>query len=157
MRAAGLNRSRRAWRMKNDGDRALLSMVREVLWRGESLSLIARGQSMSPQIRDGDRVWIKAVNRLKIGDLAAVCIGDQLVIHRVIWPICWQPGQRFLLKGDHRRFCDGWFGATQFLGRIERIERRGRPVHFYWSGLLLSLVRSLAMHLKEAQNRASDA
>ena len=68
--------------------------------------LIAHGNSMLPTIRDTDRVCIKKVEKVSIGDVIGYFLenGDQLdiIIHRVVFA----RKTYVLAKGDNNNFID---------------------------------------------------
>lgn len=138
---------------------AVFSMMRELLGRGDCVYVYARGSSMTPQICDGDRVKIEKKNALKIGDLVAVQMGEKLLIHRMIWPVFWQPGQHFWLKGDARGLSDGRFGEEQLLGQVTQIERAGQKksnrriwIGISWMRLVFSSLRSLRQTTRQKRD-----
>jgi len=108
-----------------------LELVRGFRERRALLRTTVRGASMSPLIRDRDVVTVAPVDggALRVGDVVAAAVGDagsprRLVVHRVVER---RPGG-LLLKGDACTDADGVIRPGDVLGRVVRVERRGRTV-----------------------------
>lgn len=107
--------------------------MRAVLSRGRPFRFCARGWSMAPFIRDGDVITLSpAQNRLpRVGEVVAFVRGssNKLVVHRVV--DC--RAQALVIQGDNEPdYADGMVRLDDVLGRVDRIERNGRPI---WLGL----------------------
>lgn len=98
-----------------------------VLEKGKPFRFQAAGASMSPFIRSGDIITIMPVSaRIRPGDVLAFRQpeGDKLAVHRVIGL-----GRKgFLLKGDNGGHADGRVNRERIIGRVTRVEHRGREV-----------------------------
>jgi hypothetical protein len=112
---------------------ALLELMRAVLDKGVPFRFCARGWSMAPFIRDGDVITVSPLGRgrPRTGDVVAfVRPGmERLVVHRMVA----RTSAGFFMQGD----ClpdqpDGVVPAENLLGRVTRIERKGRQI---WLGL----------------------
>ena len=105
---------------------ALQEFLRAVLARGSSFRFKARGFSMHPFIRDGDVVTVSpgGDGKPRLGEVAAFCHPEtlNLIVHRVL---ARRPGG-YLLRGDNAPEEDGLIPPAFVLGRVTRVERRGR-------------------------------
>lgn len=108
--------------------RDLAELSRIVLEKGKSFSFRARGLSMHPIIRDGDTLTISPLGArgLKVGDIAAAFRFEthKLVIHRVIS----MNHGAVLLQGDNALESDDPIPLRRVIGRLTRVERKGREV-----------------------------
>lgn len=107
---------------------ALQEFLRAVLARGVPLRFKARGFSMSPFIQDGDVLTVAPHpgRRPRSGEVVAFCHPQtgKLLVHRVLA----RRGGGYLLRGDNTPEADGLIPAVHVLGRVARVERRGRRV-----------------------------
>jgi signal peptidase I len=107
---------------------ALLDLIRDLLRERNSVRYTARGFSMAPFIKDGDVLTIAPLNgsRPKRGDVVAFTPGrgSKLIIHRVIG----KKGERYIIKGDSLGAVDGLFPEEDLLGKVKRVERRGKDI-----------------------------
>lgn len=105
-----------------------LELLRGMNERGVPLRTMARGFSMHPFIRDQDVLTISPINDRKprVGDVVAFNRQntDWLAIHRIVRKTVagWQ------LKGDNCAEADGVVLRENILGRVTRVQRRGREV-----------------------------
>ena len=112
-------------RLSNLGQLELLRATNE---RGVPLRTMVRGFSMHPFVQDQDVLTISPINdwQPQVGDIVAFTQPDacSLVIHRIIAKTItgWQ------LKGDNCLEADGVVMRENIIGRVTRIERRGREV-----------------------------
>ena len=108
----------------------LEKLLRASLAAGGRLRFHARGSSMSPLIKNDDRITLAALGeRLPAPGMVVVFIGqgkEPLIVHRIIGK---RPGA-YLLRGDNTNQPDGWIEPEAVLGCVEQVERRGRPVKF---------------------------
>ena len=98
--------------------------------KGAALRTTVHGTSMFPFVRDGDVVTIAPIgpSRVQVGEVVAIRHpgrGD-LVIHRVVADL----GSGWMTRGDACTTPDGVVAQGDLLGRITKVERRGRPVRF---------------------------
>jgi hypothetical protein len=109
-------------------NRGQLELLRGMNERGVPLRTTARGFSMHPFIRDQDVLTISPIHdsEPQVGDVVAFVhpYTGKLVIHRIITRTAagWQ------LKGDNSTQTDRLTGREHILGRVTRIERKGRDV-----------------------------
>jgi len=99
----------------------LVELLRSALAVGP-LELVAKGLSMRPALRPGDRVRLEA-RAPRRGEIVLAVAGDHLVLHRALR----HRGKAWLVRGDARRRADGWIGEHEILGvATARARARGR-------------------------------
>lgn len=107
---------------------AQLELLRGFAERGAGVRTTVLGVSMWPFIRDQDVVTIAPLNgrHPRLGDVVAVAFRDpeRLVIHRVVAGL----GEGWLIRGDACLAADGVAAGSDLLGRVDGVERGGRPV-----------------------------
>jgi len=121
--------------IKNGNDLAisvknLQGLMQEVLEKGAMFKFQAKGWSMSPFIRNGDRITIAPLNKekLTVGKVVAFIqpASGRLVVHRVID----KRGAAFLIRGDNATGePDGWILPKDILGCVICVERGRRRVY----------------------------
>ncbi|MFC2172867.1 S26 family signal peptidase [Acidobacteriota bacterium] len=132
------------------------ALFRQALRKGVSVRFQATGSSMSPFTRNGDMLTLSPLSGAgpRIGDVIAFVKPqtEKLLIHRVIK----KKGKAYLCKGDNAAEADGLVPQDRILGRVERIERKGKKVslgsgperifvaNLSRRGWLLPIVRPLA-------------
>ncbi len=118
----------------------------ELLSRGEEVVLRARGSSMAPLLRDGDRLTLAKLSRApRAGDVLAARDGDRLLVHRVVSTRRASglgasggapSGRQALLRGDALLAPDGWFASQSLTGKLLIAEvkqvRRGERALGAW-------------------------
>jgi hypothetical protein len=107
---------------------ALTELLRSVLGQGLPFSFRATGASMSPFIRDGDKVTLSPLqgHTPRRGDVVA-CVGpggQRLIVHRVVG----KRGDSYLVKGDAASRVDGLVPREGILGCVTKVERDGKQV-----------------------------
>jgi len=110
------------------GQELRLSLAAELLRGGTPVRLEVTGHSMSPLLRSGDVVTIEplAGRRPSLGDVVAAAPGGRLLVHRLVG---WDRG-RALCRGDVAAEADPTTSPEDMLGKVTRVERRGRHVRF---------------------------
>lgn len=82
---------------------------------------------MSPFIRDGDILTIaKSSDKYMVGEVVAferLC-HNKLVVHRIVG----LKNDRCLIKGDNGYKWDGFVSLQNIIGRVVKVERKGRDV-----------------------------
>lgn len=122
------------------------ALARDLLERGLPFRYVARGRSMWPAVRDGDRVTVAPVDGPpRVGDVVFALTGGFGLLHRVLWV---RRDGAALLKGDFKAEVDGWVSASAVRGRLVAIERAGRvtPVRRYpplAASLCVALIRRI--------------
>lgn len=108
---------------------AFAELMAAVLDKNAPFRFTAPGFSMSPFIRDGDVITI-APGRLRYGDVVAFLnsFRDKLTVHRIVHI----SRAGYLIKGDNAPEPDGRVPRSSIIGRVVRVEHRGRQV---WLGL----------------------
>lgn len=98
-------------------------------WRreGRRITIEARGVSMEPLIRSGDRITIQmmAPCGLAAGDIVAFLRDGQVVVHRLVTKRMSGGAWRFCEKGDGLAGWR-WIEEADVLGRVEEVDRGGR-------------------------------
>lgn len=109
---------------------ALIDLLQSVIHKGSSFRFCARGISMHPFIRDTDIVTIAPFrnNSPRLGDVVAFTYPkiNKLIVHRIVK----RKGDYFLIKGDNLPYADGLIHRANILGRIVKVERKGKKVFF---------------------------
>jgi hypothetical protein len=108
---------------------------------GEAVEFVARGRSMWPWLRDGDRLTLAPLQAApRVGEVVAVRVELGLgPVHRVIYR---RRDGSVLLKGDATFWPEGWMAADEVVGRLAAARRAGRPVRW---GRLAPLAWSLGV------------
>lgn len=107
---------------------AFAELTAEILRSGAALRFQARGTSMAPLVRDGDRILVRPEDpgSVQVGDVVLCNVAPgRVVAHRVIRK---EPGPEsmcFTVQGDQVAMPDGSIPAAQVLGRVAAIERAG--------------------------------
>ena len=122
-------------------------LTAEVLARGATARLPARGGSMRPFIPDGCIALVEpaTANELQVGDIALVSLGGKLVIHRVVrvGRVAGRPAVQ--TKGDAVCELDSWACGDAVLGRVTALEREGRTLPVGATPRARLLARALAL------------
>jgi hypothetical protein len=63
---------------------ATIAFVRDALARGEQVEIRCSGSSMTPTLRDQDRVDVAADTAPALGDVVLIEDGDKLILHRLL-------------------------------------------------------------------------
>jgi hypothetical protein len=134
-----------------DGE-ALADIVQDLLARGASVQMVARGGSMSPWIRDGDFLTIlprTTGQEPRRGDVVAFRRrgGERLVVHRLVS----RAPEGWIARGDRCDAPDGFIADAALLGTVDQAKcgarRRLLPQGFL--GLILSSASRLALQLRD--------
>jgi hypothetical protein len=103
----------------------------QILDRGGTFRFRARGASMAPFIRDGDTLTVAPVEAaaLRVGDVALHrADGDGLAAHRIVARRLEGDRLRWVTRGDTVSGPGEVVEAEQVLGRVVRVQRRGRTL-----------------------------
>ncbi len=101
-------------------------IAEEVIGKGNNLSFIAGGASMSPFIKDGDTVVVQPAGSLHIGDIALCRTPEgRLILHRVVQVTT----SGVVTRGDACFTDDGVTFFENTLGRVVRVSGRGFNFH----------------------------
>ncbi len=97
---------------------------------GSCLAFRAKGSSMWPLLKDGDKITISSVKtrKLLIGDVVAFRENEQgrLIIHRLVG----RKDGLAIIKGDNHIRPDGLFPVENIIGIISNVKRNGKDVSF---------------------------
>lgn len=107
--------------------REFAGLLQAVLAKGADFRLKAKGMSMFPFICDGDILTIGAVReKARTGEVVAAAHPEagHLLIHRIIAVV----HDRCLIKGDANLKADGWLPQEKILGKVLKVEHRGRLI-----------------------------
>jgi len=128
------NRSFQEPRLVRRGAEVLLSgtalglLIKDVIGKNRPFRFQARGFSMSPFIRDEDLITIFPCSDRspRLGDVVAYLQPEsqKLIVHRIIG----RKEDGFCTKGDSMDSPDGWIPWDKILGRVGRVERKGKPI-----------------------------
>jgi len=104
---------------------AFAELMAAVLDKNAPFRFTAPGFSMSPFIRNEDAITI-APGRLRYGDVIAFVnpFRGELTVHRIVHV----SRAGYLIKGDNAPEPDGRVPGSSIIGRVIRVERRGRQV-----------------------------
>lgn len=95
--------------------RALSLMAEE----GDLELIVGSGSSMTPLLRDGDRIRVRKADRYRTGDLLVFRNSvDALVVHRLLGRRWHRGGWRYVLRGDAAPAFDGLVEPENVLGRV---------------------------------------
>ncbi|HST21878.1 MAG TPA: signal peptidase I [Blastocatellia bacterium] len=128
--------------------RIFLEASHELLRLGYAVRFRAGGQSMHPTIKDGEMITVEPVTPgdVKRGDILLYEFKKSVIAHRVMRVERKAAQLRFILRGDSSQTCDAPVEASEILGRVISVERKGRAV---------SLVSKRAKLLRITRVRAS--
>lgn len=108
----------------------LKELLQTVLERGKPFRFRARGVSMTPFVKDGDVVTVEPFGNTspRLGDVVAFLEprGRTLAVHRLVG----REGDHWFARGDNLAWVDGLIAKADILGRVRRIERGGKTVHW---------------------------
>lgn len=121
--------------VKKGGDlplsgQAMSELMKVVFEKGASLSFAAKGFSMFPNIREGDRITVSSLKSPQIGIGVVVAYThpktQKFAVHRVIK----RKGRSYLIKGDNNLSPDGLIPRSNIQGYLAKLEREGRRISF---------------------------
>jgi hypothetical protein len=109
---------------------ARLDLAAEVLDRFGEVRFVAHGSSMIPSIYPGDLLTVRSerVPDARLGEIVFFLLGGRPYVHRVTRK--WPERNRvvFATRGDALSKEDPSIDASQLLGRVIQIQRRGKSV-----------------------------
>lgn len=82
------------------------------------VDLVAKGQSMFPNIKDEDNIRIISQTQYESNDIIAFWHHNKLIIHRVIYIL----GDKFFTKGDNNNQFDKVVIRNNVIGKAIKIE-----------------------------------
>jgi len=106
------------------------ALVEHVVGTGLSIRFRASGDSMYPTILNGDVITVApvAADEIAHGDILLYRDGDRVLAHRLVGIAAYGSETRFRLRGDSNATCDLPIAASQIVGRVKTVERRGRAI-----------------------------
>jgi signal peptidase I len=107
---------------------AFADLMKAVLAKGAPFRFEAGGFSMSPFIRHGDIITIApSPSRFRRGEVVAFMSPEtgKLTVHRILRL---SPRRGYLIKGDNTPAPDGRVVHSVIIGRVIRVEHRGKRV-----------------------------
>ncbi len=106
----------------------LIDLIRSTLKSGKAFRFRVRGGSMMPFIRGGDVIAIypEGNHEIGTGDIIAFVLSQTgtMFVHRVVL----KQRRFFLTRGDNLVKDDGWISGKNILGKVVRVERKGKSV-----------------------------
>lgn len=135
-------------------DDVALALLRE----GQPVRFRAAGLSMEPSIRDGDAITVVPVplEEVSRGDVLLYRRDERLLAHRVLGRV---RGVEGLLRV--RADAPGWeeerVSGSDVLGRVEAVERKGRPVAMpgFFARRIAGFVRRIGRRLSASRTLPS--
>jgi signal peptidase I len=111
------------------GDRALDDMWQEARDKGKRLSFGVVSRSMSPLIEVGDLVRIAAVEptEVHIGDVVALQVGQEVVVHRIIGKRWSEQGLLLRHRGD-AGLGSSEVAARDLIGKVYAVAKGEREI-----------------------------
>ena len=101
------------------------------IWKqtGHHQTIPIEGQSMLPLFREGDQVQVAYGAAVRPGDVVAFRQQGKLIVHRLL-RTCYKHGESplFITKGDNALHLDPPLKRSDMLGRVIRVERKGRSM-----------------------------
>lgn len=134
-------------------NRARLELGAELLERGERLRLRVKGSSMLPSLYPGDLLTFRrcSPSEIVVGDIVLFeSEGPCFVAHRVAERMAVEGDSRLRTRGDAMCACDAPLGENEVLGRLSRVERKGRHLPPPRLGPVRSLLASLVQRSRWA-------
>jgi signal peptidase I len=108
---------------------ALIELIRAVHEKDSPFRFRAEGFSMSPFLKEGDIITIAPLRQSPVrrGDIVAFIHPntEKPVVHRVVR----KEGASLKIRGDNALNGDGFIPASSILGKVTRVERKGRKIY----------------------------
>jgi len=144
---------------------ALVELLQAVLEKNAKFRFSARGNSMTPFIRDGDTITVSTFTKISMGSIVAFCHPEtnRLIVHRIVA----SKKEAVLIQGDESaEYSDGWIPVEYLLGKVTRIERSGRNIllglgleryliAFFSRTRILTIIRKWIALVKNSKSRES--
>ena len=130
-----------------------LALVADTLRRFSEVRFVARGTSMLPAIYPGDCLTVKSFGAAapRPGDIVLSRRAGEFRVHRIVGILEERPAMFYALRGDALTDDDPLVPASELLGRVTSLVRRGRPFDLNSpDGIRLRFLRSIVRHSKVA-------
>ncbi len=112
-----------------------LSLAEEILARGVPFCFRAQGKSMSPFIKDGDRITLLPDKKAEVGDVVLLKTDEgRLYLHRIVKRV--ESG--VVTRGDASFDEDGFTPCRNILGKV--VEVSGEGYNFHLKHLIKGLI-----------------
>ena len=107
-----------------------VDVVRSVLGAGGAVRFRADGDSMRPTIRSGELVTAAPIvdGRIVAGDVLLFRSAGRVLAHRVVAIDATAAERIVRLRGDAKCECDAPARASEIVGRVVAVERKGRTI-----------------------------
>lgn len=114
--------------VNNESRQVKLELAIDVLRSAGEAKLAVSGSSMLPSIWPGDVLEVHRVAAadLALGDVVVFARENRLVVHRVLGLNCERDEVVIITQGDRSPRSDSPVSASELLGKIKAIQRRGR-------------------------------
>ncbi len=130
---------------RGPGARATIAFVRDALARGEHVEIRCSGSSMTPTLRDDDRVDVAADATPALGDVVLIEDGDKLILHRLLARFdAAGHGQWIAHRGDQHWRTVGLAPGSAILG-VARMRREEQAAVARWATVAFALGRWAAV------------
>jgi len=122
-------------------------MMKDIIKSGFELEIKIKGSSMSPFLKEGDKISVKNKDRYFIGDIVLVDVDFPLLkrkqthCHRIIWKY----KGKYLIKGDNQAWKDGFYASKEIIGKIFRKNKKPIQNKFKRIISIISLLEYLIM------------
>jgi hypothetical protein len=130
-----------------------LELATEILREFSGVRFVAQGTSMLPAIYPGDRLTVRSFGLAppRRGDIVLCRRNAEFRVHRIVSILDNGPTTLYVLRGDSLTLDDPPLAASDILGRVTSIARRGRTLD---AGLpekmRYSFLRSVVCHSRIA-------
>ena len=113
----------------NNTQTILTEMWQEVCRSGGTVSFRISSASMSPTLEVGDIVTVNKVEpaRIRVGDILAFQVGQNVVVHRITGKSRWHQQRSFHHRGDAGGLT-GNIEARYIIGKILSVKRDGHEI-----------------------------
>jgi hypothetical protein len=110
-------------------DQSRNNLAVEVLQKMGVLRLSAFGYSMLPSLYPGDIVTVRqaSLSEMRPGDVVLYIRDGRLFLHRNLKFVQTTSGSALVTRGDSMPHVDAPVSSSELLGRVVKVERRGKP------------------------------
>lgn len=103
------------------------AILKQVLMDNEMIKIQVKGNSMEPEIRNGEKVAIYyANNDLKVGDIVLYNCGEILKLHRIIA----LKNDSYVVKGDNEEYSE-FVNHENIIGKVVCNKEKKKAVEYY--------------------------
>lgn len=107
------------------------NVIREILMKNNGFVIDVMGNSMDPFLKAGQKVEIRGVENLEIGDIVLYENYEKnLILHRIIY----LSNDYFIAKGDNNEFADDIVPKCSIVGKLyigcfDKVQKKNKPVY----------------------------